>query len=69
MTYLRLLSQLRDYVAKATPSSLVFQKDLPDLVKKISDSIYTSKEIIEHPKVNKIEHETPKTVAERKSIG
>lgn len=63
MTYLRLLSQLRDYVARATPASLVFQRDLPDLVKKISNSVYTSKEIIEHPKVEKTEKETPKAVA------
>lgn len=69
LTYLRVLSQLRDYFAKATPASLVFQRDLPDLVKKISNSIYNSKEVIEHPKVDKIEHETPKAVPERKPIG
>lgn len=69
VTYLRLLSQLRDYVAKATPTSAMFQKDLPDLMKKISNSIYTSKEIIEHPKGEKIKNETPKMVAERKPIG
>lgn len=69
VTYLRLLSQLRDYFGKATPASLVFQRDLPDLVKKISNSVYTSKEIIEHPKIDKIDHKTPKAVAERKPIG
>lgn len=68
VTYLRLLSQLRDYVARATPTSLVFQKDLPDLVKKISNSIYTSKEIIEDPKIENAENKPPKVV-ERKPVG
>uniref|UniRef100_A0A0P4W549 PNPLA domain-containing protein n=1 Tax=Scylla olivacea TaxID=85551 RepID=A0A0P4W549_SCYOL len=63
VTYLRLLSQLRDYVSRATPTSFIFQKDLPDLVKKISDSVYTSKETIEHPKEEKKEKQTPQSIA------
>ncbi|KAG0712355.1 Calcium-independent phospholipase A2-gamma [Chionoecetes opilio] len=71
VTYLRLLSQLRDYVVRATPASLIFQRDLPDLVKKISASVYTNKEVIEHTnqeviehtKVEKTEKQTPSAVA------
>ena len=63
VTYLRLLSQLRDYVSRATPSSFIFQKDLPDLVKKISNNIYTSKEVIENSKEEKKEKQTPQSIA------
>ena len=69
VTYWRLLSQLRDYVSRATPASLVFQKDLPDLVKKISNSVYTSKEIIEHTEVKKIETQIPETAAVTSPVG
>lgn len=63
VTYLRVLSQLRDYVSRATPTSFIFQKDLPDLVKKISDSVYTNKETIEHQTEEKKAKQTSQNIS------
>lgn len=69
VTYLRVLSQLRDYVSRATPTSFIFQKDLPDLVKKISDSVYTSKETIDHQTEEKKEKQISQNISAANTVG